>query len=373
MAYHSYRSTLRQFQGTLAGAAIASRVVALESPYRAANRFSRDDSDCSMHSIGIEPIDEIINVNELEAISFYTLLTLIPGELWEESISIEFRETVTQRAVNARSQPLTSAIALIPLVLYTHQSASPESELTTYIHSLKNQAELPITLPFSFSEQSVMHLLRTILSQQFSATAYMPSLIHHLSNHHLGNGEILGAVHEAICDRRGGRWLIDSLESIASDQVPSSQSKSLPVKEIHSSVEEAIVVGLILYCFCSSPTQYRTAIFRLKQLIQQSTLSNRLIAPACSMLGAFIGGEIGVQDGWLKRFHPYESINKLPHHIQTMSPSTESNIELLLLLGMYLWALWSGVDRGRLKQLSFRAVDPELITAVPGVIRKFGN
>ncbi|MEB3211597.1 MAG: hypothetical protein VKL39_09580, partial [Leptolyngbyaceae bacterium] len=386
-----------------------------------------------------------------------SLSVLIPPEDWAQLIpphsSGSSSERINAFTVQSGQIPLESAIALIPLVLYTHHDVGHTTEFADYLYSLDNSLDdssrLPISLPLTPGDRIVRHMLSTLLNQEFSASTYLSSLIRDLEDEHLKDARlrdeslkdadliitnvitnVLLAVEEAVGDRRGAAWLLESLKSITSDgsswpeprQVQSVARRSsvneeplpeerlseeqlsgdllrgeclpgdLAVREasvMDMAVGEAIAIGCILYCFCSTPTQYNTAIVRLKQLIQKSMLEDTLIVPACSLLGSFLGCHIGIQ-GFRSSKRPNlpTSTDRTDEQNPFKFWSSASADAPVSQLGTYLWARWSGIDRYRLHQLlgqellgqelegqlEGQEVEPlKLTTAVPGVIRRFGN
>jgi hypothetical protein len=293
--------------------------------------------------------------------------------------------------------PLVSSISMIPFVLYTYRETFEPEVLTRCIHSLEGSAPSSIRFPLSSVDRAVAYTLTAVLNQTFSAKTFMSDLIDYMEENDSVLVRVLRSVDDACCNRRGAFWLLNALEIIHTDVLGSSASErdnaragqstmaghSQTDYSSTSSTKEAIAMGLVFYVLCSTPTQYNTAMRRLKHLVQQSVLGDRFRAPTCSVLGAIIGSYIGGQ-AFLPLIQPQgpseyggseyggSEYGGYPARAPT-SPMSSHNASLSV-MGKALWALWSGVDRCRLKSL-LRDI-PEwsgLTTATPGIIRRFGN
>ncbi|MEM7773160.1 MAG: hypothetical protein AAF327_21970 [Cyanobacteria bacterium P01_A01_bin.37] len=364
-------SLLSQFQGTLIGAAIADMMSVSPEIVGSDNRMSLVDND--MTNAALESPDE---TNGFGHLILEIISKIIPSDVLPEAIHNFPQRTNAAPGVSTARLPLAEAIALIPLALYGHSDVMTEASFTFRLQQLGLDSRFPVRLPLPSMHQVVVWTFMMMMNHRFHAETHLETLIKCLGDDLKYHSiiDLLRFVQDALQHRRGARWLLESLKSIG--QTNLSQPTTLRHDDsVEPITEEAIAIGIVLYCLLSTPNQYNTAVLHLIQLLQKSTLSSDFISPACLLLGAFLGCNVGSHSlPSLGDSYQHHNNKHLFLHQQDLQRRWVCNHESLSCLGFLLWATWSGIDRQYLAKFCSQSCDGlEFTTAAPGVIRRFGN
>ncbi len=284
--------------------------------------------------------------------------------------------------------PLSRAIALVPMVLYLHDdnmNANIYSQRLIAFATSQGQVLFP---PLSEAELGIGLTLALIFNGQFHPATHIPTLLSLMQDRMEDGGteqplyRVLGHVHEAVVNGHGASSLNQALSKEGGATIVSHAALTGTMGMSHPQQRygnadidvEAIALGLILYCFLSTPKDYSLAMIRLRRLLQRWSFPPSFHPIACILMGILLGSYRGVWQLPAQYYHPLRAFGNGGYAADALNHRWNANEQGLLSLGFLLWALWSGVDKMRVESLRRGDSDGlEFVTAPIHMIRMFGH
>lgn len=401
------RPVLDRFQGAFVGAAIADlmalNIIPASSGLGGEWGFPDDSQEIP---------DGALTSGSPGRVMIDVALSFLPSDLQSFGESTwQVSENIVAESESWLFPPLAGAIAHIPLSLFRHeettdlqrgyrQLARLEGASVSSVFSNRFNSPDPAALVITFT-------LGHILSETFCPTTHLPRILTFLEkrgDEKIGNGkreaekrlelfvmkDVLHQVHQALVQGRGAVELAYTLQAMTDVSLSSDQrsEENLMIRQHGSNLtaegsatDGAIALGILLFCFLSTPSHYGLAVTRLKQVCSILFLPTEWTTASCVVLGALSGSYVGIwhlpMQNW-SRLHRTADGEAARGQALTQSEALEYRWGIqpraLEELGWKLWAIWSGFDRLYVASLIQEGANRlECVTASPNVIRIFGN